>query len=35
MKIALIAAAAVFAAASCCPNAPAPQSKPAYVAPGK
>jgi hypothetical protein len=35
MKIALIAAAAVFAAASCCPNAAPTSSTPAYVAPSK
>lgn len=34
MKIILIAAAAAFAAASCCPSAPAP-TKPAYVEPSK
>jgi hypothetical protein len=34
MKLAFIAAAAAFLAASCCPNPPAP-SQPAYVAPSK
>ncbi len=34
MKIALIAAAAVFAVASCCPSTPAP-TQPTYVAPSK
>jgi hypothetical protein len=35
MKIALIAAAAVLLAASCCPNAAPAPGKPVYVAPTK
>jgi len=33
MKLAFLAAAAAFLAASCCPNAAPAPSKPAYVAP--